>query len=81
MRSFGTAQQRRQTHREREQADAQWRAALSGAGLDVAERHLLAMRERGDTEGWAAGMMYAAGIRCVELGVGIGMSVLKVVPA
>jgi hypothetical protein len=64
------AQQRRRAHRERERADAQRRAVREAHELDVAEAYLRAVKDGGDTDAWAAGVLHAARIHRIDLGDG-----------
>jgi hypothetical protein len=62
------AQERRKAHRERERADAQRRAAREIQELEVAEAYLRAIKDGGDTDAGAAGVLHAAGIHRIDLG-------------
>jgi hypothetical protein len=42
----------------------------------LAEAYLRAIKDRGDTDGWAAGMLHAAGIHQIDLGDGDVVPVL-----
>ncbi len=64
------AQQRRQAHREQEQADAQRRADRETHEREVAEAYLRAVKDGGDTDAWAASVLHAAGIHRIDLGNG-----------
>jgi hypothetical protein len=62
------AQERRTAHRERERADAPRRAARETQELEVAEAYLRAIKDGGDTDAWAAGVLHAAGLHRIDLG-------------
>jgi hypothetical protein len=72
------AEQRRRAHREREQADAQRRAAREAHELQVAEAYLRAVKDGGDTDAWAASVLHAAGIHRIDLGKG---NIVPVLPS
>jgi hypothetical protein len=70
------AREQRQAQRERERADQQGRAAREAAELELAEGYLRALKDRGDTDGWAAGVLHRAGIHRIDLGDGEVVPVL-----
>jgi hypothetical protein len=71
-----TACQRCQGQREREWADAQRRAAREAGEREVAEACLRAIKDRGDTDAWAAGVLHAAGIHQIDFEDGTSVPVL-----
>lgn len=77
------ARERRQAQLEREALGRECRAAREVAELELAEAHLRAIKDRGDTDGWVAGVFHAAGIQQIDLGGGVVVPVrpplLKVV--
>jgi Family of unknown function (DUF5997) len=56
--------------REREHLDRQRRAAHEADELQLAQAHLRAIKDRGDTDGWAASVLHAAGVHWIDLGDG-----------
>ncbi|KUH85502.1 hypothetical protein AU186_22330 [Mycobacterium sp. GA-1999] len=71
------AQEQRQVRAARERADAQRRAAREARELELAEAYLRAIKDRGDTDAWAAGVLHDAGIHSIDLGDGTASPVLS----
>ena len=59
-----------QAQRERERIVRQRRVARGDAELELAEAYLRAVKDRGNTDGWTAGVLHAAGIHRIDLGDG-----------
>ena len=68
--------EQRKAQRERERIVRQRRAARDAAELELAEAYLRAVKDRGDTDSWAAGVLQAAGIHRMDLGDGDVVPVL-----
>jgi hypothetical protein len=70
------AQARRAAHLQREQAAARRRADRQKAERELADAYVRAVKDRGDTDAWAAGVLHAAGIHRLDLGDGTIVPVL-----
>ncbi|MBS4728241.1 hypothetical protein MSM1_07720 [Mycobacterium sp. SM1] len=72
------AQERRRGQIEPERAAAQRRAAREAEEQELAEAYLWAIKGRGDTDAWAAGVLPGAAIHRIDVGDG---TVVPIVPA
>lgn len=70
------AQEQRRAQVERELADTQRRAEREAQEAELAEAHLRVIKDRGDTDAWAARVLHDAGIHSIDLGDGTVAPVL-----
>jgi Family of unknown function (DUF5997) len=70
------AREQRKAWWEREQADRERRTARQAGELELADAYRRALKDRGDTDCWAAGVLDSGGIHRIDLGDGEVVPVL-----